>query len=252
MKLLAGKTILVTRPLHQAQSFVQQIQMLGGKAVVLPTIEILPVNNHPILGSLHQEMGNYQLAIFLSANAVNHALPWLPQPLPSSCSIAAIGPGTAAALEKAGIKVNWIPESHSSEGLLKLPILQSIYKQNILIVCGEKSRDLLKETLITKGANIQEIICYRRQCPVYDVKQKFSELKDAVIDIIISTSGESLTNLFHLLGTYKEWLQQIPLLVINHSMYTQAKQWGMRKILLTSGASEQAIFATLQEYTDGK
>ncbi len=247
-KPLKGQTILITRPLHQAGALIGKIHQLGGETLLFPTIEILPAkDNAHLLSSLHQLSG-YHFIIFTSANAVRYALPlWPKQELERE--IISIGPGTAHELKRYAIRNILVPESHNSEGLLALKYLQKIDHQKIAIFGGENPRPLLKEVLTERGALVEQIDCYRRQLPMINSEEKFHELKSGGINLIVSNSLESLINLKLLLGkSAHDWLQQTPLLVINPAMVKEAEKWGVKKIRMAHGASDDAIYSELLYY----
>lgn len=236
---LSGKTILITRPARQAALLAEKIRACGGNSIIFPTLEIVPLLNLPPLPSS-------DIAIFVSANAVEHAPRFSPENF-STRIVIAVGTGTARALGKKGVKTDYAPAPQNTEGILALPILQSISAKKIVIFCGENSRPLLKQTLQSRGAFVTEAVCYRRQCPTVS-RAMLKNLQKSAIHCIISTSSESLTNLVRLyIPCTPDELFSIPLLVISPAMADQAEQLGFQTILLSSGAGEQAICAALTE-----
>lgn len=243
-KILAGKTVVITRPAHQAARLARQIQEGGGKIIIFPMLEILPVSDDSSLRAAMENLSTYQIAIFVSANAVHYALPFCQSPF--SVQFIAIGPGTARALQKYHVKDTWAPRSHHSEGILELPVLKSINGAKLAIFCGENTRPLLKNALLERGASVDEIICYRRRCPDVNVAQALMDWQNNGVNLIISTSQESLENLWRLFGNMdRQWLLHTPLLVISPAMATRAEQCGFRSIILAGGASDEAICAAL-------
>lgn len=244
-KVLSGKTIVITRPAHQAKPLADLITDLGGKPLIFPTLEILGMTHDPSLLAAANAIDQYQFAIFVSANAVHYSLKVIKSlALPT---VIAIGPGTAQALQEYGVRVACLPESHHSEGLLALPLLQNIDDKKIAIFCGEKTRPLLKTVLSQRGALVDEIVCYRRRCPNVDIAPVLSLWQATGIDLIISTSSESLENLWQLFAKLAaDWLRHIPLLVISPRMAEQAKQLGFESVTIAEGASDQAISNALQ------
>ncbi|MGE5945877.1 MAG: uroporphyrinogen-III synthase, partial [Betaproteobacteria bacterium] len=74
---LAGRTIVVTRPLAQSASLAAAIRAEGGDALVFPLLEIAPTDDPGALAEAAARLADYALAIFISPNAVEHALPAL-------------------------------------------------------------------------------------------------------------------------------------------------------------------------------
>jgi len=232
---LAGLGVLVTRPEHQADALCQLIEKNGGKAIRFPTMIIQPASDQTRLKNLMRK--HYDIAIFVSANAVSHAMPLWPV---HALKIIAIGHGTAKALQKNNAHVDAIPQNYNSEGLLALPMLDQIKGKAIVIFCGENSRPLLRETLEKRGAHVESAICYRRKCPAINA---LPTLPPESIDLIISTSQENLRNLTTLLPmSNNPWLYNKQLLVISPTMADLAHQLGFtKKSVVAKNASDQAV-----------
>ncbi len=79
-----------------------------------------------------------------------------------------------------------------------------------------------------------------------NVAQTLMDWQNDGVNLIISTSQESLENLWRLFGNMGgEWLLHTPLLVISPAMATRAEQFGFRSIIVASGASDEAICTAL-------
>jgi len=230
MKTLNNITVLNTRPYHQAAPLSKQIVDLGGKVIDFPTMEIIPIKCE------HCSWSHIDIAIFTSANAVclkpNEIIP-------AEVTVIAIGPGTAARLAAHTTVALIIPESFNSEGLLALPILEKVNDKKLVIFCGENPRPLLKDTLTERNANVTVKLCYRRVLPKYTEKQKATVLNTS-FDIIISTSLESLQNLFSLQSRVSTMLNTT-LLVISPKMKCLAEQLGWKHVIVAANASDHAI-----------
>src|SRR5688572_21517320 len=139
---LAGKRILVTRPRAQSERFAQRIRAAGGEALVFPAIEILePANPRPARALL-QKLEQFELAVFVSPNAVERGLAMLGRPWPETVRTAAVGAGTRSVLEENGIKDVIAPSGQAdSEALLALPQLRN--PRSVVIFRGEGGRAFL-------------------------------------------------------------------------------------------------------------
>ena len=67
---LAGRGIVVTRPAHQAAALAELIRVAGGQPILFPVLEILDTENLQPLLEVVGRLEDYQLAIFISPNAV--------------------------------------------------------------------------------------------------------------------------------------------------------------------------------------
>ena len=160
--------VLVTRPAGQAQGLCRLIEVSGACAIHLPSIEILPPADSSALTRIIDELERFQLAVFISVNAVTTGLaPILrTRDWPGSVLLATVGPASQAAVEALGITVDLVPdEDYSSEGLLALEALQAMQGKRVVIFRGNGGRNTLRDTLLARGAEVEYVEVYRRACP---------------------------------------------------------------------------------------
>jgi hypothetical protein len=102
---LAGRTIVVTRPREQAASLAKAIAAADGAPLLFPLLEILPAADPQALETEAARLPGAALAIFISPNAVDHALPAILAhgPWPAGTVPAAVGQGTVKALAACGV-----------------------------------------------------------------------------------------------------------------------------------------------------
>lgn len=244
---LTGIGVLVTRAIHQAAPLCDLIQAQGGRPQLLPALEICdPLDPAPVKTRLAQ-LDRFDIAIFISPNAVTHGLALLPgHALPPDLKIGAVGAGTARALQHAGVETHIVPEDRfDSEALLETPALQQVSGRRIIIFRGEGGRPLLGDSLQQRGAEVVYAEVYRRIRPETDVSELLSRWSSDV-QITTTTSNDILNNLSQMLGeTGARQLQTTPLVVISERMRIRAQQLGCRQIILAHGADDQAILEAL-------
>lgn len=241
-----NRLVLITRPVHQAKFLQEKIEALGVNTILFPSIEIVSYQGSERLRKAIEKIKDYSVAIFSSANAVE-AIGEYWHSLKIALPVIAIGPGTAKTLGKFNIPVAGIPSEFSSSGILKMPELEAIENQKIAIFCGENPRPQLKEGLQNRGGLVSEIYCYRREKPKSNVKNKIPESTWAAIDVIISTSQESLQNLHGLFAAEElANLLDKSLVVISQDMENYARELGFKgEIYLAKNASDEAIVEAL-------
>lgn len=247
---LAGRRILVTRPLHQCPELCARIERAGGQALIFPVIAIEPVQPCPDLQRWLPRLNEVGLAVFVSANAVAHALPaLLQQGLPDSLVCAAVGKATAQALRKHGIEPLCPLQRFESEGLLALRALQAerVNGRQVLIFRGEGGRPLLGDTLRQRGARVDYVAVYRRSVPHFE-PAAHPWIADGEIDAVLLSSSEGLQNLFKMLQS-AHWLRQRPLILITERMPAIARSLGAEgPLLVAAEASNAGLFAALYNY----
>src|SRR5262249_52736161 len=150
---------------RQAAGLAREIAALGGNPLIFPAIVILPPDDRRALEKAQRELAAYDYAVFVSANAVEYgvgdAAAWSPKLIAF-----APGPGTAAALAAVGVTNVRLPTTTmDSEGLLALPEFQTATGKRIVIFRGGGGREMLGETLASRGAAVDHVDCYRRAKP---------------------------------------------------------------------------------------
>lgn len=232
---LAGLRIAVTRPCAQASALAQQITDSGGQPILFPLLEIGPPPDPRPLRDIVARLANFNLAIFISPTAVDYGMAALQAagPLPLSLRIAAVGQGSAIALRKAGIGEILAPaDQFDSEHLLALSELQEVRGWRVVIFRGENGREVLGDTLKSRGAEVEYVACYRRTGP----PQAAGALLAARPDALTVTSSEALRYLWDMADeAEKAQLAMLPLFAPHERIAATARMLGWRKAVATAG-----------------
>lgn len=250
---LAGRTIVVTRPRAQAAPLAEAIAQLGGKPLVFPLLEISPAVDPQPLAAAVERLGDYALAIFISPNAVDHALPaiFARAAWPAALLPAAVGQGTVRALAAQGVGGCIAPrERFDSEALLALPELAAarVAGRRVVIFRGDGGRELLAETLRERGATVDCIPCYQRSGPAAGSEPLLAAWRAGRLDALTVSSSEGLRHLVELLdGEGREFLARTPLFVPHARIAESAGALGLHHIILTAGA-DAGLLAGLRAY----
>jgi uroporphyrinogen-III synthase len=195
---LAGIGVLITRPARQAGGFAQKIAALGGTPAIFPAIAIRPPADPAELARAHAVLDTYDIAVFVSANAVEYGAPD-PRRWPAKLLAFAPGPGSAEALAAVGIAGARIPATtFDSEGLLALPELSDVRGKRIVIFRGDGGREHLGDALRARGAHVDHVACYRRARPESGGAGLAEAFREGRIDAVTITSSEGLDNLWTL------------------------------------------------------
>lgn len=248
---LAGLRVLVTRPAHQAGPLCRLIEIDGGTALPFPTIEIVPPSNPQALEAVASKLDQFDLAIFVSPNAVTRAFAIIgEQSIPAELQIACVGAGSARALAEHGVTNVSIPARTDSEGLLDLPLLKNVQGKRVAIFRGEGGRELLGEQLRDRGAVVSYIECYRRVRPQADNAALTRMFLQNGIDVITTTSADALRNLCDMAGTAAAGLlARTPLVVVSERLRDVAYELGLHgPILVATSASDDGIVDTIRAW----
>jgi uroporphyrinogen-III synthase len=248
--------VLITRPAHQALALAQKVEAAGGRVVLWPTLAIRPTGDPAVREQLGARLAAAHLVIFISPNAVEHAVAAVPATTwRRGAALAAVGEGTARALrERLGRGPDLCPPTRfDSEGLLALPELQEVTGRRIVIVRGEGGRELLAETLRGRGAMVDYAEVYRRACPDASPAEAQAALAEGRVDVVVATSSEGLRNLLHLAGELAARLRALPLVVVSERMAREADALGFcSPARVAHGASDEALVEALLAWARGR
>ncbi|PJI98619.1 uroporphyrinogen-III synthase [Acidovorax sp. 69] len=186
--------VIVTRPAREADHWVGLLQARGIHAVALPLIAIGPSTDPIAQQALHTacaQRDQYRALMFVSGNAVVHFFAPNHPLAPDYPSVAAIktrawapGPGTARALEHAGVPREHIdgpaPDApqFDSESLWRQVAPQIRPGDRVLIVRGRSAtpqsaheatqgtgRDWLARQIEAAGGQVEFVVAYERGAP---------------------------------------------------------------------------------------
>ena len=249
---LHGQRILVTRPAEQAGELARMIAAHGGQAVRFPLLEICAADDQSPLQRAIAQLDDYAVAIFISPNAVAYSLPSIlaARRWPVGLRVAAIGPSTAALLTAQRIGEVICPaDRFDSEALLELPAFAAdeLAGRKVLLLRGDGGRELLAQTLVERGAQVDAVSCYRRS-PPSDGAPLVSLLRNRQIDALTISSSEGLRNLLALLDTDAfEHLRRLPLFVPHQRIAQVAAELGLQRVVLSAPA-DAGIIESLCSY----
>ena len=250
---LTGIGVVVTRPAHQAHHLAELIRLQGGKAILFPVLEILDASDLGPLYALIDRLDEFDLAIFISPNAVNKAMNLIKsrRELPASLKIAAIGRGSTKELKHFGVADIITPAARfDSENLLALPQLQEVSGKRIIIFRGDGGREVLGDNLMARGASIEYAECYRRSRPNADAAQLLRYWARDELNAVTVTSADGLHNLFDMVGKLgRQWLKKTPLFAPHERIALVASELGLEQVTVTPPGDEGLLRSIVQHFS---
>jgi uroporphyrinogen III methyltransferase/synthase len=201
---LGGLTVAVTRARAQASGLAQRLVELGAEVIQAPTIRIAPLPGPPL------DPAPYDLICLTSPNGPELLFQRLAAGGRDARSlagvkIAAIGPGTAAALAAHGIRADVIPPRFVAESLAES--LSGLQIGRALIARAAEARDVLPEALRAQGAEVDVLSLYETVAEPLS-EQKLSAARSA--DYITFTSSSTVR--FFLQAAQRGDATSVPLL----------------------------------------
>ena len=197
--------MLITRARHQAGELSQKLRGLGARVIEIPSIEIRPPRSYNALDRALENVGRYQWLVLTSVNGVEALFRRLTRLKKKSVALAnlkicAIGPATAEAIAKRGLKVDVVPEKYVAESVVAA--LASRVKGNkVLLVRAKVARDVIPRELRRAGAKVDVVEAYETVAPAASRARLQAVLRNARLrpDAITFTSSSTAKNFVELL-----------------------------------------------------
>ncbi|MDO4586930.1 MAG: uroporphyrinogen-III synthase [Planctomycetia bacterium] len=224
----------MTRPQEQSEESRNLFEKAGATVLIQPTIDILPPNDWKPVDQAIQNISLFDWIIFSSSNGVHYFFQrfqtlmnqkqYINAKIVESDSsfyennllnkndafinywkngkikIAALGPGTVAAIQNLGLTVNLVPSEFSAAGMVAAFKREKEMKKRFLSIRANRGRDVLKKGLLELGATVQEIIAYQS----VDRKDYNPRILDLLntnnIDAVIITSSAIARSLIQMFG----------------------------------------------------
>ncbi|WP_392561956.1 uroporphyrinogen-III synthase [Orbus sturtevantii] len=234
--------IIVTRPSPYGEELVQLCHQAKLPAKHLPFFNIIKGQD---LDQLAQHLENLQQGdmIIIVSPQVNLMISTQQKVLfPHFVHYFAIGEQTAKQFQSiTGRLTTFPPKDENSEGLLEYfqSINLSVNNRQVLILCGDVGRTVIKKNLTRQGALVKNIQCYQRAPICYHImlfeqQQQYS---------FIITSIEHLLQLNqYCTDTHKH---NCRIIVSSPRIMAEAKLHHWQQIYLAESANNQNLFKTI-------
>jgi uroporphyrinogen III methyltransferase / synthase len=174
---LHGEVVAVTRARAQASGLAARLRELGAEVVETPAIRIVP---RPVEGELLeavQRIGGYALVCLTSPNGVRLLFDALAElghdaRALAGATLAAIGPGTAAELERHGVRADVVPEQFVAEALVEALEPVRVEGRPVLVARAAEARSVLPDALRERGAEVHDVALYETVAePLGDIER---------------------------------------------------------------------------------
>ncbi|MEI8185944.1 MAG: uroporphyrinogen-III synthase [Chlorobiaceae bacterium] len=197
------KTVLVTRPKHQAASFVKELEQYGLSSFVFPTIEIRPVSGWKV-----PPLSGFDGVFFTSPNSVSFFMEQLLRQSPEELKnlqklkVWAVGKTTAQDLAVHGVTTEPIPKIADAVTLMEEIGNEAIAGHTFLFLRGTLSLGTIPYVIEKRGGTCLEITVYENLPPSLEESTKVKTLLDqGVLSCLSFTSPSTAVNFFEAIGT---------------------------------------------------
>ncbi len=209
---LFGKRVVVTRSRGQASDLVRSLEEMGAAPVEFPTIRVVePADGYEALDAaidrIRADGGpGYDWVLFTSVNGVEKFFERLDRDGDvrdlKGIRLGAIGPATAAALQRRGLRPDFVPPEYRAESVIEAMLQLGVEGSRVLIPRAREAREILPEKLAAAGARVEVVTAYETVLDDTGAEEMRDMLSAGEIDIITFTSSSTVKNFVTLLDGF--------------------------------------------------
>jgi uroporphyrinogen III methyltransferase/synthase len=238
---LAGKRVVVTRPLNAAQEVSNELRALGADVVFAPMIEMVSVENvdDPPLSRL----GEYDWIVFTSRHAVR-GFRRLVERFGDVRSIAharfaVVGPTTARELEMWGIQPDLQPGDHRADQLATLLVEQC--PRRVLFPCGTLALTTIPAMLGKHGIPLELLPVYHTHQLAVDDRAR-AQIERGVDAVLLASPSAAVA-----LGASGVRLGDATVVCIGATTAAAAVSFGWANVITARDHSDAGLIEALLE-----
>jgi uroporphyrinogen III methyltransferase / synthase len=202
VKPLAGRRVLVTRPREQAAELSEQLTAAGAEALAAPLIRIEAPSDPRPLRDAAARAHAFDWVVLTSANAVDALVSaGFDAARGAKPRFCAVGPATAAQLQKHGLSADLVAGEARAEGVIAaLTASGSIGGASVLIPRADIGRDVIGRALTDAGARVTEVVAYQTVAAQRLPDDVLEALEAGRVDVTTFTSGSAVRAMVGILG----------------------------------------------------
>ena len=211
--------VIITRPQEEAPKWVAALQGAGHVATSLPLIAVQASRHPEAVEAAWAQLAQWNALMFVSGSAVEHFFAGKPAEAKVFTASSALktrayvtGPGSYAALLRAGVEAHWIDAPDLDAGSFDSEALWQVVRGQVgpgfrvLIVRGTTAgtaggdagvgRDWFAKQASDAGATVDFVVAYERVVPVFSAAQSAlaqSAAQDGAVWVF--SSSEAVANL---------------------------------------------------------
>ena len=246
---LRGKRVMVTRAEAHADPLIDMLQQRGAVAIRAPAIELIPATDHVLDDAIDElAAGRFDWVVFTSRTGVEVVAARLRarglNGASVSASVAAVGDGTARALQAAGIEPALVPPTFTTEALADAMPAGS---GRVLLARADIAGDLLEEKLRARGWTPVRIDAYRTVFPERMPPAAARTLEDGGVDAITFTSASTVEGFRRMVGSWTALGQRRPKIVcIGPVTASAARDAGLEVDAVATPHTIEGLLAALE------
>ncbi|MCS6777848.1 MAG: uroporphyrinogen-III C-methyltransferase [Chloroherpetonaceae bacterium] len=260
---LFGKRVLVTRAREQLSALSNLLRRRGAEPVEFPTIRIERLADYTWLDEALRRLSEYSWVVFTSANTVDVVAErlrslGLDSRAFGGCKVAAIGPATAAAMERMlNVCADFLPSEAVAEAVLAEWPESDLRDTRILLPRAREARDVLPEGLRQRGAQVDVVMAYETRMERGDAEALRQSLRARELDLLTFTASSTVRNFVQALaegegGPVSGIVGNIPIAAIGPVTADTLRQYGLTPAIVAVEHTLPGLVAAVETYFSGQ
>ncbi len=256
-RILGGRQFVTTRPKQNSSRLAEELRRLGAQVIELPAVETEPVIPNPALEealACFKTRAGEKWLVWTSPIGVQVFFDSLRKMRVEERTLlgcpglrtAAIGSGTARALEAYGLFADVVPKVYCAKALGEEIAKRAAKGAAVTVVRAAKGSEELLPPLLEAGLRVEDIPLYEtRDCLNAPLREKIKEtFANGEIDAVTFTSASTVEGFVRM--TEGVELSDIQAVCIGEQTAAAAEKYGMQ-ILISREASIDSLVETVKE-----
>lgn len=236
-----GGRVLVTRPRERSEELIRLIRQAGLRPIPFPLgRRLAPRDPAPFEAAL-ERMEEYAWIVFTSRSGVEA---FFERGSPGAARLAAIGPGTAAALRELGRPADLVPDTSGGDALAEALAERMEECDLALLARAEVADPDLPEGLRRRGVGFDEVAVYRTEGVVPASEGALKRLLAARRVEVLTFHSAGTLDRFSKLFSKRLW-SDVPAAVIGPKTAERARILGLSTVETAPEATDAALVRTV-------
>jgi uroporphyrinogen III methyltransferase/synthase len=250
---LSGKRVVLPRAVDQARDTAAALRERGALPVILPMIEITAPPDTARLSRAVAEMSRYDWVLFTSSNAVEQLRLELSRlgadaRAFGAAKVGVVGPKTAEALQRLGIKADVVAQEFVGEGLAAAVLAEGVPRR-VLLLRALSARDVLPDALRARGSEVDVVVAYETKSLQSSGAELAARIAAGTAEAILFTSSSTVTSTLEALGAEaKQLLGRIAICSIGPVTTRTLEGVGLKPTVQASVYTVEGLLDALEQW----
>ena len=255
---LAGKRIVITRAAAQSEALVRELIVRGAIPVVLPLVSFAEPQDSAPLDAAIAEIQQFDWMMLTSAQAVravikrgeelklslNHA--------ENKLQIACVGPVTTEEARRAGLRVEYVAETHTGAALAE-ELGKRLKGAKVFLPRSDRANPDLPPALKRHGALVTEVIAYRTLRPTAIDERNLRQVADGAADAVLFFSPSAVQHFAELFGgqQLRALQDKLAITAVGPVTANALREAGVQRTVLAGDTTATAVVEALEKHFAG-